>query len=149
MSTQTHDPEQTEDAIEQTEDAIEQIEPPPFEPPAPDEFAPDALVDNKIADQPAQVIKLVGYLGRGGTDAYRRLYKGPDMREWVTIPTGAIVDRRSHDDAALTHGKSIVWVERSAHVVECKAVCASIYELSPQATAGYGEDDATYRPWPR
>jgi hypothetical protein len=105
------------------------------------QFEPDDITDFDFADRPSEVVSLIGYLGKGGSGAFRRLYLNASLRQWLAIPENAIADTYSLGGKdAPTEGKTVVWVYRNQSVVRCEAVPVSIFETLPQTdTASGGE----------
>jgi hypothetical protein len=103
--------------------------------PSPD-LAPDPAT--QVPTERSDAVALVGYLGDGCSDQYRRLYESVALNSWIEILATDIVDRVAEgaDDPL---GGSTVWVRRDAELTMCEAVRASNFE-------GPGDQD---KKWPR
>jgi hypothetical protein len=125
------------------------------------EFKPDDVTTIGVADRPSDVVALIGYLGEGGSPAYRRLFKDTSLRKWAAIATSDIAEYMSVEGPDNpTKGKTLVWVYRSASIVMCESVPVSRYELPSWQATGIGaqyerpvdpssqEDPGSYE-WPR
>jgi len=111
---------------------------------APPNLTPDVATTQPSVDT-SNAVALVGYLGDGQSDEYRRLYQTLAMNRWIEMLAEDIVARAPADGGDdPTAGQSVVWVRRDATVFSCESVRASSYESPPSQD---GEIPA--RIWPR
>jgi hypothetical protein len=110
-------------------------------------FHPTQIVSNdtpQIAtspttDKPSDAVALVGHLGEGLSDEYRRLYMNQASELFLEIPVEAIVGGSS---AAGDGAQSLIWVRRDATLAWYESVLASSFETP------VGPGPARYE-WPR
>jgi hypothetical protein len=104
--------------------------------PSPD-LAPDAATE--VATERSDAVALVGYLGDGSSDQYRRLYESVALDSWIEIRAEDIVDRVAGPGGDYPTDMSTIWVRRDAELAMCESVRASNFE-------GPGDQD---KKWPR
>lgn len=110
-------------------------------------FEPDDATMHSVTEMPADVVALRGYLGKSKTEQFRRLFKDVTFRRWIAVDDNDIVCRYSLEGKdRLTAGQSVIWVRRTANLVVCESVRATVYESSTKV--GSDENDGAYK-WPR
>jgi len=92
------------------------------------------------------VVELVGHLSKDGSKGHRRLYKDPTHTVWIELDGKDIVDVREEDESDMP-GQSVISVRRSATVVKCESLRASIYDAPPKHRSD--RKLASASEWPR
>lgn len=95
------------------------------------DLTPDVATTQRATDR-SDVVTLIGYLGEGCSDQYRRLYESVALNRWIEILVVDIVDRAAApggEDAGAP--QSVVWVRRDAELAVCEAVRASSFAEPP------------------
>ncbi len=99
------------------------------------------------------VVELVGHLSKDGSKGHHRLYKDPTHKMWIELDGKDIVDVREENESDMP-GQSVISVRRSATVVKCESLRASIYDAVPQKgtdpdeISGSGQKTQSGK-WPR
>lgn len=97
-------------------------------------MAPD-VATTYAADQRSEAVSVVGYLAKGRSNEFRRVYKDLRFQKYLEIPVEAIVSRVSETGGNdLTQGRSVVWIQPQAVVQLCEQLRASSLERSRPGT---------------
>ena len=79
-----------------------------------DDFVQGLLPDP--AEHPADVIVLVGFLGRSMIDSNWRVYQTPELDDYLEVPEEDIVQRVALSPGQSPIGGSVFWVKASAEL---------------------------------
>jgi hypothetical protein len=76
-------------------------------------FKQHPLVERLVPDpnSPPPLVLLIGFLGRGTDDGHRRLYREPELRSWLRIPTEAILHSERLPQDVNLWGQDVVWLD--------------------------------------
>jgi hypothetical protein len=103
-----------------------------------DDFVSKIVKDPK---QPPDAMLLSGYIGKSSEADHVRLYFDPELRNYVEIPSDAILHTQAASTEGSTLGGSHVWIKRDAEVIHGKVGpqrTKSKFFEGPIAAAGVG-----------
>ncbi len=91
-----------------------------------------------IAKDPCAVVRFTGY-PQDCADGKVHLFTDLGLRRWFEIPNSGIKEpRETIDDQREGPKRTVLWVDRDATVVECRAALAWRYDFQPGTL---GEED--------
>ena len=76
----------------------------------------------KSANDPADAVPLIGYLGRGEREDHWRIYLTPELREYVEVHENDIIDRRDRPPDESPIGGSVLWVKTTAQLIHSRLI---------------------------
>lgn len=83
-------------------------------------LTPHPVVEKLVPEpgSPADVVQIVGYIGRSARPEHYRVYMSlQQLDEYVDVPVAAVVHHEDVPDTEMAHGGTRLWLQASAEVV--------------------------------